>query len=93
MNRLKTLSTHLLHTPKRPHHFYTLSAKMSTLTRSQLNTLATHLRTLYNPSSPLILPNVWDASSALAILSHASGHSRASSARNSILRHRHDARR
>ena len=75
MNRLKTLPTHLFRTAKLPNlhhhnHFPPLSAKMSTLTPSQLNTLATHLRTLYNPSSPLILPNVWDASSALAILSH-----------------------
>ncbi len=43
---------------------------MTTLTSTQLNMLAKRLKSLHVPGQPLVLANVWDASSAKAIASH-----------------------
>lgn len=45
---------------------------MASLSSSQLNTLAKRLKSLHVSGQPLLLANVWDASSAKAIASHSS---------------------
>ena len=69
MNRLRALSTQVSHISKQ--HPRTITT-MTTLSTTQLNTLAKRLKSQHVSGQPLIIANVWDASSAKAIASHSS---------------------